>query len=68
MAYYVTSNKPGPGLAGRDVTLVVFQNLVRWLPEFLDLMALYPQPVRHQPTVEYLPERRHSEGFRESHE
>jgi ClpP class serine protease len=27
-------------------------------PEFLDLMALYPQPVRHQPTVEYLPEYR----------
>jgi len=23
--------------------------------EFLDLMSLYPQPVRHQPTVEYLP-------------
>jgi len=36
--------------------------------EFLDLMALYPQPVRRQPTVEYLPERRHSEGFRESRE
>jgi ClpP class serine protease len=31
-------------------------------PEFLDLMALYPQPVRHQPTVEYLPERRRYEG------
>ena len=27
-------------------------------PEFLDLMSLYPQPVRHQPTVEYLPERK----------
>ena len=27
-------------------------------PEFLDLMALYPQPVRRQPTVEYLPTRR----------
>jgi len=26
--------------------------------EFLDLMNLYPQPVRRQPTVEYLPERR----------
>jgi len=24
--------------------------------EFLDLMSLYPQPVRRQPTVEYLPE------------
>jgi hypothetical protein len=24
-----------------------------------DLMDLYPQPVRRQPTVEYLPERRH---------
>jgi ClpP class serine protease len=32
--------------------------------EVLDLMALYPQPVRHQPTVEYLPERRRYEGFR----
>ena len=32
--------------------------------EFLDLMALYPQPVRHQPTVEYLPERRRGEGSR----
>jgi ClpP class serine protease len=29
-------------------------------PEFLDLMSLYPQPVRRQPTVEYLPERRRS--------
>src|SRR2546423_3529762 len=26
--------------------------------EFLDLMNLYPQPVRRQPTVEYLPEHR----------
>jgi ClpP class serine protease len=33
-------------------------------PEFLDLMALYPQPVRRQPTVEYLPERRRSGGVR----
>ncbi|MGE5646163.1 MAG: SDH family Clp fold serine proteinase [Acidobacteriota bacterium] len=32
--------------------------------EMLDLMALYPQPVRRQPTVEYLPERRHQNGFR----
>jgi hypothetical protein len=32
--------------------------------EFLDLMNLYPQPVRRQPTVEYLPERRRSEGVR----
>jgi Serine dehydrogenase proteinase len=33
--------------------------------EFLDLMGLYPQPVRREPTVEYLPERRRSdEGFR----
>jgi ClpP class serine protease len=31
-------------------------------PEFLDLMSLYPQPVRHQPSVEYLPERRRYEG------
>ena len=32
--------------------------------EFLDLMHLYPQPVRRQPTVEYLPEPRRAEGFR----
>ena len=31
-------------------------------PEFLDLMGLYPQPVRRQPTVEYLPERRGPQG------
>jgi len=31
--------------------------------EFLDLMSLYPQPVRRQPTVEYLPQRRHLENF-----
>lgn len=37
----------------------------RQLPaEFLDLIALYPQPVRRQPTVEYLPERRRAEGVR----
>jgi len=30
--------------------------------EILDLMALYPQPVRRQPTVEYLPERRRYDG------
>lgn len=30
--------------------------------EFLDLMNLYPQPVRRQPTVEYLPEPRRFEG------
>jgi ClpP class serine protease len=29
--------------------------------EFMDLMNLYPQPVRHQPTVEYLPVPRRSE-------
>jgi ClpP class serine protease len=28
------------------------------LPEFLELMSLYPQPVRQQPAVEYLPEKR----------
>ena len=30
--------------------------------EFLDLMHLYPQPVRRQPAVEYLPERRRTEN------
>src|SRR5437867_8258018 len=30
--------------------------------EFLDLMNLYPQPVRRQPTVEYLPHRRQFEN------
>ena len=32
--------------------------------ECLNLMHLYPQPVRRQPTVEYLPEPRRYEGFR----
>lgn len=32
--------------------------------EFLDLLSLYPQPVRHQPTVEYLHERRQYERKR----
>jgi len=31
-------------------------------PEFMDLMALYPQPVRRQPGVEYLPQRRNAQG------
>src|SRR5438093_3528051 len=31
-------------------------------PVFLDLMHLYPQPVRRQPAVEYLPEHRRAEG------
>jgi ClpP class serine protease len=30
--------------------------------QFLDLMQLYPQPVRRQPGVEYLPEPRHAES------
>jgi hypothetical protein len=30
--------------------------------EFLDLMSLYPQPVRKQPTVEYTPTRRRFDG------
>ncbi len=30
--------------------------------DILDLMALYPQPVRRQPTVEYLPDHRRYEG------
>lgn len=32
--------------------------------EFLDLMNLYPQPVRRQPSVEYLPEPRRLRGDR----
>lgn len=32
--------------------------------EFLDLMSLYPQPVRRQPTVEYLPGPRRYDGIR----
>jgi ClpP class serine protease len=31
-------------------------------PEFLDLMNLYRQPVRRQPSVEYLPQPRHVKG------
>jgi ClpP class serine protease len=34
--------------------------------DFLDLMNLYPQPVRREPAVEYLPERRRAEGVGES--
>ncbi len=34
--------------------------------EFLDLMSLYPQPVRRQPTVEYLPIPRRHEGVRDT--
>jgi ClpP class serine protease len=33
--------------------------------EFLDLMNLYPQPVRRQPTVEYLPQPRRFRDFRD---
>jgi ClpP class serine protease len=33
--------------------------------EVLDLLSLYPQPVRRQPAVEYLPERRRFEGAQE---
>jgi ClpP class serine protease len=32
--------------------------------DIVDLMALYPQPVRRQPTVEYLPHQRHFEDAR----
>jgi len=38
------------------------------LPQILKLMALYPQSVRHFPTIEYLPGRRVAErkmGLRE---
>jgi ClpP class serine protease len=31
--------------------------------EFLDLLSLYPQPVRRQPTVEYLPEHRRADVY-----
>jgi ClpP class serine protease len=34
--------------------------------EFLDLLSLYPQPVRRQPAVEYLPEHRRFEGVQRS--
>jgi ClpP class serine protease len=37
-------------------------------PEFLDLMTLYPQPVRRQPTVEYLPGHRSANGVRRAHD
>jgi ClpP class serine protease len=36
-------------------------------PEFLDLMGLYPQPVRHHPTVEYREEHRRFEETPASH-
>jgi len=34
--------------------------------DFMDLLTLYPQPVRRVPTVEYLPEPRRLEGSRET--
>jgi len=33
--------------------------------DVLQLMSLYPQPIRHQPTVEYLPGQRHAPPKRE---
>lgn len=33
--------------------------------EFMKLMTLYPQPVKHQPTVEYLPGPRHAPGSKD---
>lgn len=37
------------------------------IPEdFMKLMTLYPQPIKHQATVEYLPIRRHSPASKES--
>src|SRR3989454_3515995 len=35
--------------------------------DFLDLMTLYPQPVRRQPTVEYLPGHRGANGVQGAH-
>ena len=35
-------------------------------PEFLQLMALFPQPVRRQPSVEYLPVPRRADRSRTS--
>jgi ClpP class serine protease len=37
-------------------------------PEFFDLMTLFPQPVRRQPTVEYLPGHRGANGVRGAHD
>src|SRR6266850_3768170 len=37
-------------------------------PEFLDLMTLFPQPVRRQPTVEYLPGHRGANGVQGAHD
>ena len=36
--------------------------------DFLDLMTLYPQPVRRQPTVEYLPGHRGANGVQGAHD
>ena len=43
----------------RELGLNVRSDIPR---DFLTLMSLYPQPVRRQPTVEYLPGRRHRES------
>jgi len=37
-------------------------------PEFFDLMTLFPQPVRRQPTVEYLPGHRGANGVQGAHD
>jgi hypothetical protein len=34
--------------------------------DVLQLMTLYPQPIRRQPTVEYLPGQRHAPPKREA--
>jgi hypothetical protein len=35
--------------------------------EILQLMSLYPQPERRQPSVEYLPGPRHADGANTRH-
>ena len=48
----------------RSNTLVPLCQRPATLQHALLCVSLYPQPVRRQPTVEYLPEPRHAEGFR----
>ncbi|OPX19951.1 MAG: hypothetical protein BZ151_06415 [Desulfobacca sp. 4484_104] len=53
-----THDHPITFKAAQDMGLPVNSDMPK---EILQLMGLYPQPVRHQPTVEYLPIPRHLE-------
>jgi ClpP class serine protease len=56
-----THDYPIPPEQARELGLPIRTDIPE---EVLQLMALYPQPVRRQPSVEYLPGPRHSPGPR----